>query len=227
MSARYAVLGMMRDGNPAYSYELAARIPELLGPRYEINSGQMTQILRDLHRKELIEPINKTTPRVDDRSKVVYAITEKGRADFERFFESGPNVAQLARRSLLVKIALAGSERLKAILAQIDAYEQDCTNCMNELKGKRDKVLPDDDQLRPRADRVVLRLGLEADVYQLRAELAWARHARVMVSSLLNSDAIWPTTPHRASASSEASQARRDDARQSIFDRLAARDRER
>ncbi len=223
MSAKYAVLGMLREG-PAYSYELARRIPELLGPGYRINSGQMTQILRGLHAKELIALIDSPPSRLDDRSKV-YAITESGRVDFEEFFESGPNVTQLARRSLLVKIALAGPERLGGVLEQIDDYEQDCINRINEIGGLRDGLLPDD-QLRPRAERVFSGLGMDADVFQLRAELAWTRHAREMVSWLRRSNPIWPTPTHRDGPQSTAAQARRDEARQSLLDRLATRDRD-
>jgi DNA-binding PadR family transcriptional regulator len=184
----------------------------------------MTQIVRSLHEDELIEPIAMPTPRGDDRSKV-YAITDKGHADWEGFFQSGPNVAQLARRSLLVKIALAGPERLGEVLAQLDRYEEDCIERVNEVNEALDKLLPDD-QLQPRAENVFVRLGVDADVYQLKAELAWARHARQMVSWLLGSDAIWPSARHRAGAPSDASQARRDEARQSILNRLAQRDRD-
>jgi DNA-binding PadR family transcriptional regulator len=221
LSAKYAVLGMLREG-PAYSYELAARIPGLLGPRYQIHSGQMTQIVRSLHDDELIEPIDMPTTRGDDRSKV-YAITERGHADWEEFFHAGPNVAQLARRSLLVKIALAGPQRLGEVLAQLDVYEQDCIDRINEVREALEKLLPDD-QLRPRAENVFVQLGVDADVYQLRAELAWTRHARQMVSWLLGSDAIWPSAGRRQAAPSDASQARRDEARQSILSRLAQRD---
>jgi DNA-binding PadR family transcriptional regulator len=226
MSARYAALGMLREG-PAYSYELAARITELLGPGYNIHSGQMTQIMKTLHKAELIEPVGEPKPggrnRPEDRR--VYAITERGRADFERFLGAEPDVAQLFRRGLLVKIALAGPERLEEILPQIDAYEQGCTNRINDLGRALERVMPDDQPL-PRVDRAVLRLGLEADSLQLRAELAWARHARGMVSWLLASGATWPATRKLAEAPGNASRARRDEARESLLGRLAARERD-
>jgi DNA-binding PadR family transcriptional regulator len=224
MSARYAALGMLRDG-PAYPYQLAARITELLGPGYEINSGQMSQIMRSLSKAKLVEPIGESEPRGRANDRTVYAITEEGRADFEEFLGADPDVAQLFRRGLLVKIALGGPERLEEILPQIDVYEQGCTSRINDLVRTLDGVLPDD-QPRPRADRVVLRLGLEADISQLRAELAWARHAREMVSWLLHSGAIWRSARDPSESPSEASQARRDEARKNILGRLAARERD-
>jgi DNA-binding PadR family transcriptional regulator len=225
MSAKYAALGMLREG-PAYSYELAARITGLLGPGYEINSGQMSRILRDLRDGGLVVARSEPSPRgkADDR-RIIHAITDEGRADFEKFFEAAPNAARLFRRSLLVKIALADSGRLEEILSQIDTYEQDCTNRVNELIRALDGILPDD-QLRPNAERVVLRLGLEADISQLRAELAWARHARQMVSWLVHSNPIWPSTQRDTSSSGESTKARRDKARESILGRLAARERD-
>jgi DNA-binding PadR family transcriptional regulator len=226
MSARYAALGMLREG-PAYSYELAARITELLGPGYNINSGQMTQILKTLHKDELIEPVGEPKSRGKSRREGprVYAITDEGREDFEDFLGAEPDVAQLFRRSLLVKIALAGPERLEEILPQLDAYEQGCTNRINDLGRALERILPDDQPL-PRIDRAVLRLGLEADNFQLRAELAWARHAREIVSWLVHSGATWPATRKSAEAPDRASQARRDEARRSLLGRLAARERD-
>jgi DNA-binding PadR family transcriptional regulator len=222
MSARYAALGLLREG-PAYSYELAARIRQLLGPSYEISTGQMSNIMRDLKKAGLADTFGE--PRPDDK-RIVYAITGKGRADFEKFFEAGDNAAQVFRRSLLVKIALAGPGRLGEILEQIDSYEQHCTNRINELARELEDALPDDDHLRPRAERAVLRLGLEADIYQLKAELGWARHSREVVSWLHRSDATWPTAQSRARRPDESSLARRDEARLSMFRRLTERDRD-
>jgi PadR family transcriptional regulator, regulatory protein AphA len=220
MSARYAALGMLRDG-PAYSYELSARIEQLLGPGYEIGSGQMSRILRELHKAKKIKTVGEPSP---EGKRIIYAITEEGLADFEEFFESGANVARLFRRSLLVKIALAGPERLGEILEQIDTYEKDCTKRLNDLGKTLDEVLPDDQPL-PRVDLAVIRLGIEADISQLRAELAWTRHAREIVSRLHHNDALWPASQNRSSLSGEASHARRDEARHAIFRRLAQRNR--
>jgi DNA-binding PadR family transcriptional regulator len=223
LSARYAVLGMLREG-PAYSYELAARIHDLLGPGFDINTGQMSALTSSLRKDELIELVaHRGQPRRRRGSdRRIYALTEKGAAEFEQFFEKGPNEAKLFRRSLLVKIALAGPERLADVLEQIDAYEQHCTDRIDELTGELNSVVPDE-HLHPSADRVVLRLGIEADISQLRAELGWARHAREMVSWLLHSDAIWPSTSAARKAMSDPAQVERADARKQLLTRLAVR----
>jgi DNA-binding PadR family transcriptional regulator len=217
---------MLRDG-PAHSYELAARIRALLGPGFDINTGQMSRLTKALLEKELIALIADSAepmPRAG-ADRRVYAITPKGAEEYEDFFEKGPNETKLFRRSILVKIGLAGAERLGEIPAQIGGYEQHCLDRINELKRELDEILPDDDA-QPHVDRVVLRLGIEADIAQLKAELAWARHARHMVSWLLSTEAIWPSSPTpRPQRSDPAQQAERENARRQLLQRLAARNR--
>jgi hypothetical protein len=73
--------------------------------------------------------------------------------------------------------------------------------------------------LRVRADHILLRLNLSADIKQLEAELEWAMHAREMVLWLLDRDAIWPSEHERADALSEDE---RNAARAELFSRMAA-----
>lgn len=216
---------MLRDG-PAYSYQLAARIHELLGPGFDINTGQMSALTTTLRRDELIELVAETgqTERRAGSDRRIYALTPKGAEEYEDFFAHGSNEPKTFRRSLLVKMALAGPERLGEVLDQINDYEQHCTDRIGELNLRRDEVLPDED-LRPRVDRVILRLAIDADVYQLKAELAWARHAREMISWLRQSDAIWPASLASPRLAANPEQTARDEARKQLLDRLAARNR--
>ena len=150
MSARHAVLGMLRDG-PAHSYELAARICALLGPGFDINTGQMSALTNRLQRDEFIELVGHPAQsgRRPGSDRRIYALTAKGAAEYEAFFEHGPNEAKTFRRSLLVKLALAGPDRLADAFAQLDGYEQRVPDRIGELLGELEEILPDDD-LRPR-----------------------------------------------------------------------------
>ena len=77
LSARHAVSGMLRDG-PAHSYELAARICALLGPGFDINTGQMLALTNRLQRAdEFIELVGHPARRGLDR--LIYALTAKER----------------------------------------------------------------------------------------------------------------------------------------------------
>lgn len=218
MSAKHALLGLLLDRS-AYPYELADRLQARLGPAWEINSGQVYQTIRRMAADGLIEQVDGPAEGRTDRH--IFAITERGASEFERWFGDTTEAARLARRPLLVKITLAGPARLKDALAQIDVYERDCAERIKELAREREGV-PESQGLQVRADHVLLRLGLSADIFQLEAELRWARHAHEMVCWLLDREAIWPSGRDRADASGQESKDRRA-AREELFARMAAR----
>jgi DNA-binding PadR family transcriptional regulator len=218
MSAKHALLGLLLD-RPAYPYELSDRLQARLGPTWKINSGQLYQTIDKLEKDKLIQQTDGPVGGRNDRH--VFAITESGTMEFERWFDGVTAGARLSRRPLLVKITLAGPERLKDTLKEIDAYEFDCAERLKELSGRHEAVSVDG--LQVRADHVLLRLGLSADIFQLEGELRWARHAREIVAWLMSREAIWPSASERAGASSEETRDRRN-AREELFARMAAKD---
>jgi DNA-binding PadR family transcriptional regulator len=216
MSAKHALLGLLLD-RPAYPYELADRLQRRLGPAWAVNSGQLYQTVSRLEQEGLIERVAGSSGPRDDRH--VFAITEAGVAEFERWFERAASGARLSRRPLLVKITLAGAERQREVLHQIDAYELDCAERLNELSSMREAISLE--KARLRADHVLLRLNLSADIFQLEGELHWARQARETVSWLLEQDVVWPTTRARATAVADTERERRV-IRKELFDRMSA-----
>ena len=74
-----------------------------------------------------------------------------------------------------------------------------------------------------RADHLLLRLNLSADVSQLEGELRWARHAREMLSWLAGHEAIWPSEGERAEPMAQCSSRERAgaQARRELFGRMA------
>jgi DNA-binding PadR family transcriptional regulator len=217
MSAKHALLGLLRHRS-AYPYELADRLQSRLGPAWAINSGQLYQTVQRLEAEGLIERVDGPAESRDDRH--IFAITELGSDEFERWFCSDTGGARLSRRPLLAKITLAGPERLKDALNHIDAYELDCVQRLAELSRWREGVSVDGPQVR--ADHVLLRLGLSADIFHLESELRWARHAHEMVSWLESREAIWPSATERCGAGAPEAGDRRD-ARDGLFGRMAAR----
>jgi DNA-binding PadR family transcriptional regulator len=221
VSAKHALLGLLMH-RPAYRYQLGERLEERLGPAWSINSGQLYQTIRRMREEGLIERIDGELEDQDERH--VFAITPSGVAEFDRWFEEISGGARLLRRPLLVKIALAGPERQKDALKQIEAYERDCAARLKVLSYQRDEI-PETPEVgsRVRADQVFLRLGLSADVAHLECELGWARHAHERVSRLLTEDAIWPSEHGRSGASKAAKD--RQIARDELFGRIAAKQR--
>ena len=215
MSTKHALLGLLLD-RPTYRYQLGDRLRERFGPAWDINSGHLYQTVERLERDGLVERLEDPGERRTDR--LPFAITTKGVDEFERWFEKDLSKARLIRRPLLVKITLAGPRRLGDALAQIDAYEHCCAAQLKDLSHAHEEMAPEPG-LRVRADHILLRLNLSADIQQLEGELQWASHAREMVLGLLDHDVIWPSAHERAGALSDEE---RSAARAELFGRMAA-----
>jgi DNA-binding PadR family transcriptional regulator len=216
MSAKHALLGLLLE-RPAYPYQLANRLQERLGPAWNVNSGQLYQTIKSLEKDGLIERVRNAAPEHEDRH--VFSITDDGVLEFERFFCQTPDSVRLCRRPLLLKITFAGPRQLEKALAKIDAYEQDCAERLAQIARLREE-LPGDGSLL-RADQLLLRLNLSADVFQLEGELRWARHAREMLSWLSSRDAVWPSSQERPGADEQRRRRDRSSARQELFERMA------
>ncbi len=216
MSAKHALLGLLLDRS-AYPYELANRLQHRLGPAWEINSGQLYQLVKRMEEDGLIERVQDVPRDRDDRH--VFAITGEGVVEFERWFDQAAGAVRLCRRPLLVKVTFAGPQRLREALAKIDSYELQCAERLNEIARLREE-LPGDGPL-VRADHLLLRLNLSADIFQLEGELRWAGHAREMLSWLANRETVWPS----AGRPDVAEERDRGDARRQLFGRMAAEER--
>jgi DNA-binding PadR family transcriptional regulator len=214
MSAQHAVLGLLLD-RPAYAYQLANRLEERLGPAWAINSGQLSATLQKLEGGGLVQEVD--DPSENRKGRRIFAITKDGIDEFERWWSEEQRGNPLSRRPLLLKLALAGPERLKTSLRQIEAYELECAERLKEVASQHDAV-PEGPQLR--ADHVLLKLGLRGDMFQLEGELAWSTHAHEVVSWLLSREAIWPATrsPQHVFSGHDPT-----DAQERLFGRMAAR----
>jgi DNA-binding PadR family transcriptional regulator len=224
-ATRFAVLGIVRDG-PAYQYQIANRLKELLGPSWAINSGQVSQIAKRLVHGGLIEEVERPDSESGERStdRQLYRITAQGNAAWLLWHETKTTIGelQLSRKPLLAKIALGGPHGLEDVLGQIDWYEEDVLRRLNDLRRARDEIV---DGTQVRADFAVLRLALWGDIFQLQGELQWARTAREVVHELRDGEAIWPPNVPRRDGEPDAPEKERKDAKKELFGRMAARDR--
>jgi DNA-binding PadR family transcriptional regulator len=189
VSAKHAVLGLLLE-RPAYQYELRDRLQQRLGPAWGVNTGQLSRITADLERDELIVPVD-TVAGPDPRRRV-FEISDKGIEELESWLDEKVEGVKLPRRPLLAKLTLGGRRRLEAdALAKIDAYEKNCVRVRAELSRLLTEIPPDGPLVR--ADHLLLRVSVGADVAHVDGELAWARQARQHVSWLLANDALWPS----------------------------------
>jgi|HubBroStandDraft_3_1064219.scaffolds.fasta_scaffold20907_3 DNA-binding PadR family transcriptional regulator len=216
MSAKHALLGLLLQGS-SYPYQLADRLEERLGPSWLVDSGQIYKTIKEMEELGLIESVDQSGEERDERRRF-FAITERGTKEFERWFHTTTGRVRLPRRPLLLKVTLAGPERLKEALKQIDAYELDGTTCLKEILRAREEIPHPGAQVR--ADHLLLRVNLGADIAHLEGELQWARDARDVVSRLLSQKAIWPSTSERRSATAERAKLL-EGVRGELFDQLA------
>lgn len=215
MSTKHALLGLLLEGS-SYPYQLADRLQERLGPGWAIGSGQVSNTIRQMEKEGLIEPVP-SDMRPHKRRHFV-SITETGEQEFEDWLDAVLVAVKLPRRPELLKITLAGPKRLSAALGHIDAYEESCIKRLNELLDARDLIPRQRAQVR--ADYVLLRLNLSADISLLEGELQCAREVRETLLWLHSQpNAIWPSTA--AQSSSQAAPAWRA-ARKEIFKGMAS-----
>jgi len=214
LSAKHALLGLLLD-RPGYSYELGDRLQHRLGPSWEVNPGQLYQTMARLERDGLIEIVQ---DNVHHQERRVYAITTDGIEEFERWFDEISGQPRPSRRPLLVKVTLAGPERLERALGQLAEYERDRAEGLAELLARRDAI----DLTRRRADDMLLHLNLTYEVIQLEGDLRWAEHALEVVAALFDQRVLWPSADQRASAREHGGSERlRREAREELFKRLS------
>lgn len=187
MSNKHAVLGLLLEG-PAYQYQLLYRLSDRLGPAWELDSGQLSRIMHGLEKEDLIVPVESAAGA--DPRQCVYGIVEQGVEELQRWHDEEERV-RLPRRPLLVKLALGGRRRLEDdALAKLDAYENSCVR-LGERLARLLKKIPPDGPL-ARADHVLLRVHLNADIVHVEGELKWSQLAREAVIWLQANDAAWP-----------------------------------
>jgi DNA-binding PadR family transcriptional regulator len=217
MSATHAVLGLLLD-KPTYPYELGNQLQRRLGPSWAVNTGQLSQIIKRLEKEGLIERVDGAVGAREDRR--IYAITDAGIQEFERWFStSAPSGARLPRRPLLVKISLAGPQRLTEALQQIDGYEDECATELAQLTREQAKI---GEGPIVRADDEFLRLALAENIIEKEGQLEWTKLAREKVAWLLEQNAIWPSARGRAGTASDEARG----AREALFRDMGAERRE-
>jgi DNA-binding PadR family transcriptional regulator len=216
MSAAHAVLGLLID-KPSYPYELANQLQHRLGPAWAINTGQLSQIIKRLEKEGLIERVDGAVGARDDRQ--VFAITGVGIHEFDTWFAASLPGARRARRPLLVKISLAGPERLSEALKQIDDYESECAAELRQLTSEKARIV---DGPIMRADHECLRLNLTVDIIQKEGDLEVAKVAREKVALLLEQKAVWPSARGRADTASDDKRIR-EGVREELFRGMADR----
>ena len=93
MSLRYVILGLLRE-RPHYGYEIKQSFEQSLGDIWPVSYGQLYPMLRKLSASGFVSM--QTVPGKKAIDKNVYSISDKGRHEFEEWFEKKTKKTQIS-----------------------------------------------------------------------------------------------------------------------------------
>lgn len=136
---RYAILGLLAR-KPSHGYELAARFGELFGPGWEINKGQVYDMLRTLRKTGWAECLPSRQGR---RELKIHRITQAG-DDALTEWHARPCGAQPQRELLYLKLALARPQDASHLLRSIAIQEQACVDLLRRYSTEDVSPVPEE-----------------------------------------------------------------------------------
>jgi DNA-binding PadR family transcriptional regulator len=183
----HAVLSLLTDG-PCHGYQLRAAFEQAVGPQWGgLNIGHLYQVLDRLARDGQVS--SSLVPQSDRPDRRVYALTDAGRAELERWLAEPVERTGGYRDDLMLKLLAAargGEDEIVGVLDRQRRHE------LRRLKGL--------DQLaRQHRDEPLVALLVEAATLHTKADLtlldrAEARAAALAASAITPAVAEAPTS---------------------------------
>jgi DNA-binding PadR family transcriptional regulator len=167
---RNGLLALLERG-PMYGWKLRAEFEASTGSTWPLNIGQVYTTLSRLERDGLVEPVGEA----DAEGRVVYRITDAGRADVVQWFATPVGGESRPRDELAIKLAMA------LTTPGVDAHRVIQTQRTATLRSLQDLT-----RLKARADEVTdaaWLLVLESMIFKAEAEVRWLDHCEVRIAS--------------------------------------------
>jgi DNA-binding PadR family transcriptional regulator len=168
---RNGLLALLERG-PMYGWKLRAEFETSTGATWPLNIGQVYTTLARLERDGLVEPAGAP----DAEGRVVYRITDAGRAEVSQWFSTPVNNGESRPRDeLAIKLAMAlttpGVDTHRVIQTQRTATLRSLQD-LTRLKARADE----------QADAAWL-LVLESMIFKAEAEVRWLDHCEVRIGA--------------------------------------------
>jgi DNA-binding PadR family transcriptional regulator len=157
---KFVVLGLL-DAEPRYGYELKSVFEGFLGGTWPLNIGQVYTTLTRLEREGLVQA--QVVPQDQAPDRKVYALTEAGRLELERWATEPDRGPMRLRDELFMKVAVRSLTEGAAAAEIIHAQRAAHLDSLAEL-GR----LQHDPGLHP-----ATALLLEGAMLRLEADLRW------------------------------------------------------
>ena len=166
-SVRFGLLALFLDG-PKYGYQLRTELDARTGGTWAINVGQVYTTLERLERDELVAADG---TNVDGR--VVYRMTDRGRAELAHWFATPVSDADRPRSELAIKLAMAAVTPGVDVSAVIQVQRNQSMRQMRDYTALRRRADPG-------ADLAWLLL-LDSLVFAIESEIRWLDHVEATV----------------------------------------------
>ncbi|WP_030453912.1 PadR family transcriptional regulator, partial [Herbidospora cretacea] len=165
MSIRHGLLALLSRG-PRHGYQLRVDFEASTGATWPLNVGQVYTTLARMERDGLVEP-----GETDDQGRVVYSLTEAGRAEMERWFTTPVVPSDRPRDELVIKLAMAVAAE-EVDVAEVVRRQRTATmrTLQNLTRAKRDGT-------QGRAQLLVL----DSMIFQAEAEQRWLDHCEAVL----------------------------------------------
>ncbi|GGS58596.1 transcriptional regulator [Planobispora rosea] len=166
MAIRQGLLALLSMG-PRYGYQLRTEFEASTGATWPLNIGQVYTTLSRLERDGLVAPGEQ-----DDQGRVVYSITEAGRAELERWLSTPVTQSDRPRDELVIKLAMAVTARAD-VRPVIQAQRTATMRTLQELVRAK----------RVNGAGAAQLLVLESMIFQAEAEQRWLDHCEAVLTA--------------------------------------------
>ncbi|MFE3455049.1 PadR family transcriptional regulator [Nonomuraea sp. NPDC059194] len=165
MSIRHGLLALLSQG-PRYGYQLRAEFEASTGATWPLNIGQVYTTLSRMERDGLV-----ASGEEDEQGRVVYTVTEAGRAEMERWFSTPVAQSDRPRDELVIKLAMAVTAKDVDVGKVVQRQRTATMRTLQELTRAK----------RAGAVGPAQRLVLDSMIFQAEAEQRWLDHCEAVL----------------------------------------------
>ena len=167
MSVRFGLLALLADG-PKYGYQLRTEFEERTNATWSVNVGQVYTTLERLERDGLVAAVG-----TNAEGRVIYRMTEAGRAALDGWFSTPVTDADRPRNELAIKLLMAATTAGVDIAAVVQRQRTESLRMMRDYTAlRRDADAVDD---------VAGVLLLDSVIFALEGEVRWLEHVEATV----------------------------------------------
>ncbi len=174
MSIKYAVLGLIAEGSK-HGYAIRAEFEERIGDFWELNYGQVYQVLTALEKEHLIIGRDGRVGKRPQRK--VYSISEKGHTALDAWLQRPPSRRRPFRDDFYVRLLFADHSNLASLQAMLSAQIAACQEHLAELVDR------DEANVGTTSESAVRRLFTKAAIMHAEADLKALEVCRVTLGT--------------------------------------------